>query len=621
MPALPLHPVPAPRETVFSFLSRFAAMNAATATDFSIDLGFRMRRFIQLEQVALERLCETADLDRRALNDLISWTGQPVGDAWTELRNERFSSKAARNPIMRGCPICLREDAQANPNDPVSVMVMRGDWLLRDVSICCRHQHHLVPLWEEIRPERRFDSVTFLRNLAPRIIAGELDQPRRAPSPYDLWLDARLATGQDPTWLAGYSLFAATTICGLLGELLIPEHAQEGPGPSNLQAEAHAAGFEVLAKGEAELRTILKSLAEAATSNWTSMRGAFGKLHDALAKYLTDDGFDPFRQILRDCILETWPFAAGEVVLGEVVQTRLLHTPTTAANETGLSKQLMEFCLIEVGAIPENDPRPPALRTFSAQKYDSFLNELPTLVVAKEMMATIGCTAVQLRALSDGAVLSPVIRHPKVRSSWRISDGVALLAELNELAIPLTTPAKKWESIQLASQRSGISVGELIAAIRIKRLQLGRNTDLVGYRSYVVMRAEVDHMAGDQPHRRRRAETIPSGELASTYALKVGIKARHWFLRLFEAGHVSARWVPHPVTGANILYLTDDDIAAFHRRFMTPMTMQAEFGLHGRTCVARLNAAKVSAFSPDGQDFGALYERPDVEAVLRKGNP
>lgn len=66
------------------------------------------------------------------------------------------------------------------------------------------------------------------------------------------------------------------------------------------------------------------------------MRGAFGKLYDALAKYLTDDGFDPFRQILRDCILETWPFAAGEVVWGEVVQTRLLPPPTTAANETGL---------------------------------------------------------------------------------------------------------------------------------------------------------------------------------------------------------------------------------------------------------------------------------------------
>lgn len=39
MPALPLRPVPAPCETIFSFLSRFAAMNAATATDFSVDLS------------------------------------------------------------------------------------------------------------------------------------------------------------------------------------------------------------------------------------------------------------------------------------------------------------------------------------------------------------------------------------------------------------------------------------------------------------------------------------------------------------------------------------------------------------------------------------------------------
>jgi len=167
-------------------------MNAATATDFAVDLGFGMKRFAQFEQAALNRLCETAALDRQALHNLQSWTGTPVGDAWMEFRQERFPSKAVRSPVMRGCPICLREDAKVNPNDPVSAMVMRGDWLLRDVAICCRHEHELVPLWQEGKPEKRFDSAAYLRDLASRIIAGEFDQPRRAPSPYDLWLDARL---------------------------------------------------------------------------------------------------------------------------------------------------------------------------------------------------------------------------------------------------------------------------------------------------------------------------------------------------------------------------------------------------------------------------------------------
>ena len=83
-----------------------------------------------------------------------------------------------------------------------------------------------------------------------------------------------------------------------------------------------------------------------------------------------------------------------------------------------------------------------------------------------------------------------------------------------------------WESIQMASKRSSLSVGDLIAAIRTKKLQLGRDTDLAGYRSYMVQKCEVDHLAGDQPHRRRRAQTIPSGEIASSYAMKVGIKGR-----------------------------------------------------------------------------------------------
>jgi len=617
MPALPLRPVPVPRETVFSFLSRFAAVNAATATDFSVDLGFGMKRFVQFEQAALDRLCETAALDRQALDNLKSWTGTPVGDAWMEFRKERFPSKAVRSPVMRGCPICLREDAKANPNDPVSEMVMRGDWLLRDVAICSHHEHELVPLWQEGKPEKRFDGVAHLRDLASRIIAGELDQPRRAPSPYDLWLDARLTTGEDPTWLADHGLFVATTMCNLLGELLVRDNVAEAQSPTDLQARAQAAGFEVLSKGEPALRAAFKALAASATSKWVSLRGTYGRLYDGLVDYLKDDGFEPFRSILRECILETWPFAAGDVVLGETLSTRLLHTPASAAIEIGIDKKLVEMCLIDVGAVPENDPRPPALQAFSAPEYDSFLKEIPSLVGAPEMRDAIGATAIQLQALSDAGILRPFIRHPKVRSPWRVSDGLDLLAELDALAVPLSPPSTSWEQLQLASRRSGLNVGNLVAAIRSEQLQLGRDTGLEGYRSYMVLKDQVDQLTGQQPRRRQRDESLPAGELASDYAVKLGISLKAWFQKLFTAGHVSARWVPHPTNGTEVLYLTNDDIAAFHARFMTPMTMQAEFGVSWQKCMVELRKAGVTPFTPDDQEFGPLYERRYVEPILR----
>lgn len=470
----------------------------------------------------------------------------------------------------------------------------------------------LLCLWQDGKPAQRFDIGRHLRELVPAIIAGDLDQPLQLPSPFDLWLDERLETGKDETWLANYSLFVSTTMCHLLGTCLIRRSA-DLPGD---QAEAQAAGFAVLSQGEAELRLALKSLALAATSKWISIGKAYGKFYEALDDYLTDEGFNPFRDILRECILETWPVASGEVVLGKTVPTRLLHTPSSASIETGISRKLLETCLIEAGAIPEADPRPPALQTFSAAKYDHLLKEIPTLVGAPEMRSVLGTTIAQFRSLCDAGLLQPAICSPKVKSPWRISDGLALLAELDARSCLLSPISEDWETIQLASQRSGLEVGDIIAAVRNGRIQIGRDPEMYGSRGYLVLKDDIDDIAGEQPHRRRRADSIPSGELASRYAMSVGIKAKQWFLKLYEAGHVSARWIPHPIAGTDVLYLTDEDITAFHDRFMTPVTMQAEFGLHWRTCIARLNTAKISPFSPNGQDFGKLYERRDVEAVL-----
>ena len=242
---------------------------------------------------ALAQPGKAAALDSEALQTLVSWTGKQVGDSRTECRGEIFPSKAVRNPVMRGCPVCLREDALNNRKNPAIVMVIRGDWLLREVGICCRHHSPLIPLWENIRPAERFDSAGHLRDLAPRIIAGEFDRPLRAPSAYDLWLDQRLETGEDSSWLAEHDLFVATTICGLLGGVLLRELTSEPTEPAERQSAAQAAGFEVLARGEAAFGAALKELADGTEGSQIAPQRAFGKLYDALSTYLTDPGFEP----------------------------------------------------------------------------------------------------------------------------------------------------------------------------------------------------------------------------------------------------------------------------------------------------------------------------------------
>jgi hypothetical protein len=66
-----------------------------------------------------------------------------------------------------------------------------------------------------------------------------------------------------------------------------------------------------------------------------------------------------------------------------------------------------------------------------------------------------------------------------------------------------------------------------------------------------------------------------------------------------------------------LTFTQEEDIAAFHRRFLPTTTISAEFGLHRNVVRKRLAAARVSRFGPNGTDFGTVYLRTDVEVALR----
>lgn len=258
------------------------------------------------------------------------------------------------------------------------------------------------------------------------------------------------------------------------------------------------------------------------------------------------------------------------------------------------------------------------LRTFDAARYGWLLAEIPLLVGPGEMQSAMGATEAQLRTLREEGILRPLTGHPKVKAPWRIADGLELVAELDALAQSVPAEDPGWEGLQFAKQRTGLPVGMMLDAIRSGRMLIGRDPDQPGYRSFMVLKAEVDSMAGERPHIRRRDEAEAAGQPASIFANSVGMKRGGWYPALHDAGHAPAFWSRHPVTRQALLYVSEDDMVEFHRRFLTPTTMQREFGLHRQTCTARVRAAGIKPFSPDGADFGPLYLRQEAEPVLRR---
>ncbi|MCF8487177.1 MAG: TniQ family protein [Rhodobacteraceae bacterium] len=506
-----VHPTPKPRETLYSYLSRLAAVWRTDAPELTYDMGAPFRRLLEQDMGALETVADWAKLSPDVMTELLSWTGIRAGNVRMEFRGELYVSRAIRNPIMRGCPVCLREDAAGATEPAYAAMSMRGDWQLREATLCVGHRHPLVPLWHAAAPRDRFDIGARLREVEADILSGAFDRPLREPSGYDLWLDRRLDDGTDATWFSDHTVYVVTTLCRLLGQALLKEDTHKD---DQLSDRAHAAGFDVAVAGEAAIRAALEHVAARATGALDEAGKAFGPLYSRLNRdYLHDSGFDPFRDILRDCILENWPIGSGETVLGRVVPERRLHSVTTAATETGIGTKVLEHFLVEAGAIAADDPRPQSRRLFDAKVYAGLMAEIPTLVGPIAMRTAMGATRMELAALAEEGLLIPRTRFEKVKNPWRISDGVAFVAGLSAGARYVAEDDTEWQTLLLACRRSGVPLSELIRAIGDQRLTVGQRAGVTGFHGIVVPKSDVDVLAA--PARAVRDEFLEEVPAAS----------------------------------------------------------------------------------------------------------
>lgn len=530
-------------------------------------------------------------------------------------RGEILVSRALRNPEIKGCPVCLREDASAHNGPDVAGMVMRGDWQMREANVCVRHHHPLVPLWTFKTPRDRFDFAARLREIETDILTGRLDKLESPPSAYDYWLDDRLECGRDDTWFKGQPLFASTTFCRLLGQAALVVHAVED-GP--VHGACHAAGFDIARRGETAIREALDKIAAAATGHLDEPNKAFGVLYPALNRdYAEEKGFARFRRILRECVLDHWPIAPGKVLLGEVVTERRLHSVATAAKEAGVGAQVIEPFLIEAGAIARQDDRPQSRRVFDAQTHAALLSEIPTLVGPAAMRKAMGATRGELAALKEEGLLVPRIGVAKVKNPWRIVDGTELVSELVSMAVPVEQNAYNWETLLLARYRVKTSLSDLIAAVREGQLQVGQREGVQGFHGIVVSKSEVDdlpakYLSGKSPEKME----LPGVMSAAEFGRSVGLRDNGNFIALIEAGYMPAVQCTNPKTGRVQYRLSAENISSFHRRFVTLPTLSKETGYHRNTLKNLLTRFRVTRFCPGGKDFGPIYLRSETAKAL-----
>jgi hypothetical protein len=143
---------------------------------------------------------------------------------------------------------------------------------------------------------------------------------------------------------------------------------------------------------------------------------------------------------------------------------------------------------------------------------------------------------------------------------------------------------------------------------------------VAGFHGMVVPTKEVERLIPKREKRVQRLEQDSSGMVsAAAFGRSIGLRDHGNFHALIEAGHVPARQVRNETTGRLQYFLGVDEIASFHRRFVTLTTLAAETGKHRNTLRGLLG--RLAHFSPEGRDFGPVYLRTDVSKVLRQSLP
>lgn len=597
------------RETLTSFVSRWAAFRWVDARTFCNEKAFSFQEVIDgNDRVALK----LADFNLSVPQSSLDWSPLKRPNSERALKGHLFPSKVIQSPQMRGCPICLRLDAEGSDGEQHVAMAMRGDWLVPHVTFCQTHCHPLVQLWRDAKPFTRLDSAVHLATLAPDIMSGSLEQGLRAPTDFETWIDDRLNGTRNDTWLDTFSLNIASNFCFMLGSSLQRlEEAKDPRTSAPSQSEINQLGFAIASHGEQAVLGELHKLQRLPGKPLNGPKGVFPVLYERLAhQYQNNAEYEPFRDLLRTHMMKTWPLGIGDEVLGEPVIKRRLHSVRTAANSTGVDQRRLFKMLLASGIVKGTEAgEPDYWEVFDAQSAAPHLEEITKLVPATTFAGLICASRSQLDLLVADGVILPALPDSRTKSIWNPQDGIDFLDSIFIKSTPIRHTPPGWESISKAAQRLKVSPGKIIRAIWNGKIgQVGNYKRAQGYGAIYVNYNEALAVLGDEP---------PPAISIEIFAKSVGVNQPSRMRKLVMNGHVQATTMQNPRTKADQFYFTRSDSEAFHAEFLTPRTMSIAFSRSWQGIGAELKAKNVMPFAPAGEDYGRLFRRDEVEAALQ----
>lgn len=410
-----------------------------------------------------------------------------------EFRGERWSREFVLPEGARFCPACLLDDGA----DTVEWHGKgRIAWRLRPIMTCQRHGLRLVTMSErQARDElgHRYPIGMELREMAAR-------QVEQTPTALENLIHDRISGRQtdEGGWLRAQTIEQVTEVCEMIGATV-----EQGPvfDVAGVTAEgwrrAGAVGLGIASKGETALRDTLNEIAALSdtSSGKAGPRAIYGRLYEWLAYTTPVVDHGPIRALLREQILDTLAIAPDEVLLGERVEGRRLHSVHSLSEQTGIHRKRLRKILVQAGlASGESWDHAAHRLVFPAQVAEGFCRDLVDAVSLHQLAEALDCTRSQAESLYRDGVLRPVVDRDLGQGIYKLAFAQREIRGFLEFLAALPDETRQVPgtvSLTTATKRTGRSTGDLLGRIKAGDLVAVRKPGQVGLANLRLIAADL----------------------------------------------------------------------------------------------------------------------------------
>lgn len=585
-------------EAPASFLSRLAMANGSNLTELASILGIKLVDVIDGAPATTEWLAQVGGIEP---DRIARTTFRRIGTRSFVRGGHQLPRQSVVYQIARICPACLREDARRSGKADQIGMGFRSNWQVPFLRSCTRHNVALFPGWSCADRVHRHDFASRVGLILPAILTGKLDGPSVSPSPFEHWVEQRLAGEGGDQWLDQFDFYAAATFCELLGRAVLLDRVSKNSKLTENQWR-HAAdlGFCSAAAGEAGIRKTLLEVQERGGSPNDGPHARFGMLYDRFSRDLDGPEFEPFRKVLQDHLLTTWPLAAGENVLGKLVAKRLLHSVRSLTNQTGLGTARLRKALVDAGLVAENSPRSDAWDVFDAEAAESVVLPMLEGLGLSDVVQNFNFPRDQFEVMVGAGFIKSLPTGEGTYPAFLASEITAFLEVFLGAATPMSAAQHDFADIPTAARRllcSSRDVARLAIEGRLQRI--GRHTGREGYLSILVNVREIQPLL-----LREAAIGMTVEQVSEALGLAAGeVRA------LIRDGILKATLAPNPITQKPQYYINEAQLRDFCSTFVTLKHVATWLGLDRDTARKELQASKVRPIGPQERPYGFVYRR------------